>query len=648
MELSQLIPAFLGDDQGQSTVLLSQIYSPGGSVNLYIDKLGQIRSVDGYTRQNSSAFTTDTGATAAMIRGLYMFRRITGGATTRQLVFTLDDAVNEWELHVSTDLGVTKTLIADLGAGSVGAIPDFATFGDELFIVNGVITPRMWDGTTLTVAGATQLGAPSIASGGLGQLRGHYKYRLVPLLANKVRKPGSIASSALYVEEEEIDLSWTADADTSVVGYELYRTSGSGLDFYLVAWIDGRTTVAYTDTMSDAELIQQPVLAVIAAHGDAPPSGAYFCVPHKGRMWYLRTDANPRRGYWSDPGDPDSVYTDRHYTDFTDAKSLGDVLTGGTGDFEGMIVFWMEKSVWTMSGTGNVVGGYFDYRKKRSNAKAGAVHHRAVARVSAGSVYLGVDGSSNTVSRNMLAYLTPQKDIRLFDGTNDFIISGPKKDTLARLNLTHARKSFCYDDETHGMLVWVFPADASTEPSISVAWNYWHGTWHEWSGTNFGHVVPAESSSASMLIAGEARTATGGLIYQLWLGATQDGTNITATMMTKPIFPPIVEGGPMDLRHIKRAKAAIFLFEKDASPTALSFGVLPHDGADGDTPWVTRTVNGTSRVRIPVRMKEADANPGRFFHGEGWRFKLTSTASTGSWTLKALEHVYDVLKGSTE
>jgi hypothetical protein len=245
----------------------------------------------------------------------------------------------------------------------------------------------------------------------------------------------------------------------------------------------------------------------------------------------------------------------------------------------------------------------------------------------------------------MLAYLTPQNDIRLFDLTNDIIISSPKKDTLARINRSFAFKSFVYDDEDHGMLVWCLPLDGSAEPNTSVAWNYWHGTWHEWTGTNFGHAVRAESSSESVLLAGEARTATGAFVYKLWNGNTQDGSTISPVVMTKPIFPPIVDGGQMDLITKKRSVAAVFLFEKDASPTSLTFGILPHDAADGDTPFVTRTISGTSRVRVPCRMKNSDTNPGRHFHGPGWRFKISSAATTGPWTLKGLEHIYTVLSG---
>lgn len=652
------ISAFLGDAQSQSPFALSETYSSSGSLNLYIDKLGQILTLDGWLRQKATALTTDTGGSAAMMRALFMFRKIAAGATTRHLMVWLDDQVNECELWYSTDLGVTFTFITDFGAGSINTIPDWAVFGDQLYMANGVITPRYWDGTTLVNVGATQLGAPTLADAGAGQLNGSVKYRLIPMLANKVRKPGSVASAALQVQNRRVTVSWTADADGSVVGYELYRTTGSGLDFYLVTYIDGRTTATYVgDTLPDSDLITRPALSVVAAHGDPPPS-TYYCVPHKGRVWWGRTDTFPRRWYWSDPGDADSVYTDRNYTDLTDAASLGDISTGGTGEFEGMIILWCEKSVWTVSGTGTIIGGDIDWRRRRTNAKTGTVNARAVVRVPTGAVYTDQDGTQKATSRNMLGFLSPQKDIRLFDGSNDVIISFPKTVTLKRLNTTHQRKAYAYDDQTHGMYVWVFPADSDTEPSLSVAWNYWYGTWHEWTGTSFGHVTPSgESTTANdVILAGEALTATGAFVYKLWNGNTRDGASITATLMTKPIYPPVILSGGRqtlvgmsnpDMTHEKRIESLFLMFIKDASPTTITVGILPHDAADSDTPTISRTISGSSRVKVPARMLGTDGNPGKYFHGVGFRLKLTSTGTSGPWTLQAIHTVYQPLEGET-
>lgn len=648
-QLTQLISALLGDAQSQSPLTLQNAYSPGGSLNLYIDKLGQIRSVDGWTRQNAAAFTTDTGGSAARIRNLYQFKKLAAGVVTRQLMMILDDAVNECELHYSTDLGATKTFVTDFGAGSINTIFDCCTFGDQMFLTNGVISPRMWDGAALTTAGGTQLAAPTLADGGAGPLNGNgYKYKVVPIQANKVRKIGSVASASLQVQNRRITVTWTADTDVTVVGYEIWRTTGSGLDYYLVAYIDGRATVSYTDNMPDSTLITRDVMAVVASNGDAPPSGSYFCVPHKGRVWWGRTDTYPRRWWISDPGDPDSVYTELSYTETTDAQSLGDYATGGTGEFEGMIVLWCRNSVWVVSGTGTIVGNARDWRKRRTNAKTGTVWHRTVARVGVGASYIDQDGKLQKTRQNLLAYLTPERDIRFFDGDNDTIVSFPKTDTLKRLNVANAHKSYVYDDTQHGMLVWVFPIDNATEPNYSVAWNYWYGTWHEWDGTNFGHVCNAESATENdVLLAGEARTATGALIYRLWSGSDRDGVDITATFLSMPIYPPMFDGGPPDLTREKRLDQLILLFKKDATPETLSVGFLPPDADDSDAPDFVKTVTGSSRVKVAARQGATDPNPGKFHFGVGWRLKISSTGHTSSWILQGIQQIYYLLAGTT-
>lgn len=644
--LTLAIQAVLGDAQAHNPLALSAAYSSSGSVGLYMDKMGQLSVVGGWLRQNAAAKTTDTGASTAIARALYMFRKFAAGTFTRQLIAYLDDGVNEAELHYSTDLGATWTLMQDLGAGSIGAIPCFDVFGDELIITNGVVAPRIWTGAAISTAGATQLAAPTLADTGAGPLNGSgYKYRLVPIKANKVRKPGSIASASLDVQNRTITVSWTADADGDVIGYELYRTTGSGLDYYLVHYIDGRTTVTYADSLSDKDLITRQVLAVVASHGDPPPSTSDFVVVHKGRAWY---GLKARTWYWSDPGDPDSVYQDRSYLQLTDAQSLGDVSTGGTGEFNGQLVLWCRNSVWTVSGTGQVIEGITDWRKKRQNPKTGTVSWRTVVRVPAGAIYTDAQGEVRRTAAAMLGFLTPQKDIRLFDGKDDVVISFPKTDTLARINTAADHKSFGYDDAAHGMFVWVIPSDNATEPDRSIGWNYNFGTWHEWSGTSFAHVALAESSSEqSVLIAAEAAIATGAFFYRLWSGNTKDGSSVTATYLSKPIYPPIEQDGAPDYTQEKRIESVAVMFPKDASPTSIVVGFLPVDAADGDTPEIERTVDGSSRVRVPARQTGAGTNPGRYYHGCGFRFKLTSTATSGPWTLQGLQFIVQVLTGKT-
>lgn len=669
--LTLTIGAFTGEGEGENRWSLPASYSAQGSQNLYIDKLGRIRLIDGFSRL--AQYRTNTFNALGAIRGMYQYNRITSGsggsvpgALTPQILFTLDDT-STIELWYSTDLGFTGTFIANFGALGT-KIPDFTTFGDQCFItIGGTIAPRMWDGTTLTTAGSTQLAAPTSAVTAIvGLLNGIYTYRLVPIKGYvgsvPQRKVGSVPSTPLAVQNLTVLLGWTADADVAVTGYELYRTSGSGLDLYLVAYIDGRLTVAYTDVLPDRELLTHTAMALVAAVGDPPPVGTYFCVPHKGRVFWLATDTFPRRGWWSDPGVPASVYTDRSFTDFTDGESLGDRCVGGTGEFQGMLVVWLQKSIWTISGTGQVINGVTDWRKKRTSATIGAVHHRATARVPNGAIFTDQKGDKQSVQSDVLAYLTPAGDIRLFDGISDTIISFPVKDTLSPLVLGAPQEgAFCYVDEQHGMIVWCIFTGLTSPPVMSIAWNYWFGTWHIWPGTPFLSAVArseiATTGSNNIVLAGGALGVAGATsgIYRLWSGShTQNGATITGTLLTKPIFPPLEQAigftGSPDMTAEKRLEAMLLLFTKDTTPETLTVSLYPYDAAEpGDaTPaTITRTIAGGSRVRVPAQHPAADANAGQFFFGPGWRLALTSAGAVGPWTLESMQFVYLPLPGKT-
>src|SRR6185369_9983933 len=90
---------------------------------------------------------------------------------------------------------------------------------------------------------------PSVSSNS-GNLKGNYKYKLVSTIAG-VRQNGSLSSTSVLAVDKQVDLSWSADANVSVDGYEIYRTSGQGTTYYYLTTISGRATVAYTDNISD-------------------------------------------------------------------------------------------------------------------------------------------------------------------------------------------------------------------------------------------------------------------------------------------------------------------------------------------------------------------------------------------------------------
>lgn len=653
----QLIDAFQGSGQGIHSIILPDIFSSGGSFNVWMDKYARVRRILGYTAQGA-AVTTNVGGSATRVRNLFPYRKTSGGAFVRQLIGGFDDATNEFELHYSNDQGVSWTFIQDFGAGSINTICDFAQFGDELYVANGVIAPRVWDGVTITTAGSTQLPAPVIAALGSGNLSGSFKYKVVPRKVDGSRKKGSIASAATSLEAQSVSVTWTVDADA--VGYEIYRTTGTGEIYYFVAYVAGGATVTYDDNIEDIVILENRVME---EHGDAPPVGAYFCVPHKQRMWWLRTDTHPQRGTYSDPGDPQSVYEENNI-DFQDAETQGDVITGGVGNFEGMLVAFEERSIWTVSGTGQIIGDIADFNRTRTNAQTGAVSKRAIIRVPAGARYVDQTGKVQTTATVSLAYMTPLRDIRMFDGDNDLIISHPLSELVARLNYQQRRKVHTLHDTSRNEIAWIFPADSESEPSVAAVWNYRWGVWYEreW---DFAAACEVESSTeASVCLSGSSSLVTGGITYRLWNSNTANGVGFTAQWMTKTLYG-VSQSGQAAPSYQKRWRWADILFkvdqdvsimvewlQGDAPDNADSIGSVTISpgtdtlfSADGDQ---METADGDAiNVALDTAIKRAKfANiDGTYLHDYGIRLRIGDSVSTGSWAMEAFTLGYQMLPG---
>ena len=654
----QLIDAFMGAGSGIHSIILPDIFSSGGSKNVYMDKYARVKRILGYSAQGA-AVTTNTGGSATRIRNLFPFRKTAGGSFTRQLIGAFDDATDEFEIWYSTDEGVTWTFIQDFGAGSVGSICDFAQFGDTLFICNGVVAVRQWSGSAISNAGATQLAAPSSASSGTGVLAGSFKWKIVPRKSDASRKPGSVASTALSLQDKASLLGWVADADTDVVGYEIYRTTGTGDVFYYVDYVDGRTTVAYTDNIEDLTILENRTLE---EHGDAPPV-SYYAVAHKQRMWYLRTDAYPQRAYYSDAGDPDSVWTE-NFIEYQDAETQGDLIVGAIGNFEGMLVIFEERSIWTTSGTGQIIGNTVDFNRTKTNAQTGAVSKRAIVRVPAGARYIDQTGKVQTTATVAIAYMTPLKDIRLFDGDNDLVISHAMSVLAATLNYEQRRKTHTLHDTSRSEIAWIFAADSNAEPSTAIVWNYRWGVMYQREWTFSSAAELETSTKASVLVGGSSSLTAGGITYELWDGNTFAGTAFRAQWTSKTLYGTN-DAGQAAPAYQKRFRWADLLFTTDfnveinvewlngdAPDNADSVGsvtITPDSdtliSADGDT---ILTANGDSiNVALEtsqMRARFADSD-GRYLHDSGIRLRIGDIASTGSWGMEAMTLAYQMLPG---
>jgi len=672
---TQTFSVFMGTQEGIHSVALPAIYSSSGSRNLWIDKLGRAKKILGYSKQNSSAVTTNTGSAATRLRALRAYRQ-TGASFTRQLLGVFEAASSEYELWYSTNSGVAWTFIVDLGSGSIGSIPDFAQVDNTLFFANGVVAPRAWDGSSLSTAGpSAKSPTPTAAvNTAAGQLNGTYTYKLVSIEAAGTRHAGSVTSNSLQYADEQCNLSWTADSDSDVTGYELYRTTGTGVNFYFVTYIDVRTTTSYTDNASDLDILEHRTLE---EHGDAPPTGSYFCEPHKQRLWWGRTDTNPRRVFWSDPGLPDQVGAN-NYLDFTDQSSVGDVLTGLVGDFEGMLVVFNERSIWTVTGSGQIVSDIMDWTRTKSNAVTGCVSHRSVVRVPAGAVYTDASGNQVSTNRVMLSYVSPLGDIRLFDGNNDIVISTPVKDTMKTMLYAQRTKIHSVHDIENSHVIFYFPGPTPSgeqaECNHAVVWNYRWGVWYVWPDMPMAASTTVETSSDTQIIlTGEAQTAKGGFCYQFFNGDSFDGSNIPARWITKVIYGTDnswnVRAPQQMMAYVKRYRWLDVIAEADsdvtltiewmsgnASDDSVSKGGASKSLAPIGLQLITDDGNGIetddgSNITLPFdsvqQIISLEGTNGDFIQDVGCRIRISDDAQNGSWSIEGMTLGYQVLPGAT-
>lgn len=658
------VGAVLGDQESAESLALPNIYSSGGSRNVYVDKLGRATSILGYTARTAAPVTSNTGANAMRLIGLYHYgyRNPLGGAVLRIEVGIFDSGPSgiNYEFRVSTDGGQTWTFVQDFGSAYVDHVPDFAQLGNLMMLAFGVGSAYAYEaGVSFGVATTAQLAAPTLVAGAVGLLDGTYQFRIVPIKANGTRKAASVASAALSVSKKQIAVTWGADAEAA--SYEVYRTTGTGKVFFYEGNV-ATGTLTFTAIASDLQLIAGRALQ---EYGDPPPTDVAYVESHAERMFYGVTPAFPRRWWYSDPGLPFSVFADANFFDMTDAESFNDVSTGGTGNYKGMFIAWLERSVWTISGKGTFSGVVIDFQRRRTNAQTGTVSHRTVARIPKGSVYLDSAGNAKVTSESLLAYLTPLGDVRLFDGDGDTIISWAKQDVFARMTYRARSKAYAVGDVQHGEVTWVFPADDADQPNLAVSWNLRTGTMTErrW---GFAHAIEIESvDDSSFLIAGESTLATGGHCYRLWDGITNNGAHIAPTIMTKTFYGTD-RYGTLLTQYTKRWRWADILVHCAGGGLSLLVEWLPGEAGDNDPAYgsVTllmpagRTIQSvdlttiqssdsvTLTTNVPTAMLRAKihSTTGRYLHSRGVRLRFSSQSDV-QWSIPGFTIAYQVLAG---
>lgn len=643
------VGALLGDQEAGESLTLPNGLSSGGSRNLTLTKLAHAQSIKGFAERSLIL-------AGRRVLGLYHYTRRLNQQDIRHLLAVVSDEGTQASIYRSADDGLTWTKLRDFGLSSVGKLPDFAQLGHALAITNGVIEPLNYDGVTLATAGASRLAAPTVTSGVAGLLDGTYRWRVRPIMPDGTKLPASAASAPTTLSKKQATVTWAAFI--TAAGYEVYRTTGIGSTYFFEGTTTGPGGTSFLSIRDDLTLTQG---ALLPEHGDAPPNRARFVEVHKERAVYIGTEDDPRKVWLSDPGLPYSVHKEGNFFDMSDADSMGDVATGGTGNYNQMFVTWLERSVWTISGTGEVSGIRIDFQRRRSNARFGTVSHRTVARIPQGSVYLNHEGQPVVTSMDLLAYLTPIGDIRVFNGVDDAVISHGKQDTLLRITYAHRHKAYVIDDPQRSEATWVFPADGATECTLAVTWNYRYGTWYERSW-GFGHAITIDTADTSQILVAGDRT-TDGKLFTLWEGLSNNGSAINAQLTTKTFYGSDFRG--TSLMEFTKRWRWVDLLLKASGPCQILVEWWPGEADDTNAPHGQRLLNIPGEALVTADgqpVLTADGEPilvpvlpaflrckiktmYQYFHARGIRLRFSSPTPNVQWAIPGFSIAYQRLDG---
>lgn len=657
----QQIGRFAGTHEGVNIVTLPEIYSAGGSYNIWMDKFGRIQSIPGYT----SVYSSGLGAGGTDVTCIYPFIKSDG---TRHMIAAVDDDPTNpttREIGVSTDGGATWTFYSkNMTATATQPTTDWsdfpfdsALFNGKLYFTNpkagvGADGPFYWDGSAMKrngvwVTDQSPTVTATAGSSGTGRLSGNYMVRLVSKLSDGTESKASAVSNIEQCSDSNIAYSWTADSDTNVVGYDVYRTTGNGKVYYFVDYVDGRTTTSYTDNVPDGVIETKKVLE---RHGDVPLQGVTFCEVFKQRMWWLRDEDNSKfYAYWSDVGDPESVYAE-NFLKFDDGPQHDDPtvgITGALGDFKDSLLVFTEGSIWRVTGTGRVINRVPDWSRELTNATTGTVADRSIVRVPEGARFIDQSGESVETSTETVAYFTPFGDIRLFDGDSDVIISTPMNDVLAAFNyatLSRHRINACHD-RARQQIIWTFAVTGSSSPSKSVVWNYKHGVWFEWQNTPFFGIIEfSTTTDASVMYA----CGTGIHVYEFFTGTSFNGSAIASQWTSKPIFGALEEETRVQEATVntKRWRWADLILEQDDTDGPPSLYWITGLGPGSETMTLTKQLSLPASGNMAQHRVRLQDTSGQYVHGEAIKLRLyRSSSNSDPWQLSGINLAYQILPG---
>lgn len=409
------------------------------------------------------------------ITGLYEFERLNGYST---IIFTAN--TNAYTQNDSSAGSVFKTSLTS------GALFDFSTFVDRLFMANGSQYFK-YDGTNTSnyslPEGEQSYGFSSLATGSLtGSFVIAYGYfndrgYFGPCSTHQiVSASGSIMFNGL-----------TTPAGFGISGMAFYRSSAGGVDLFRVLTVGGATTnvtIDHTNTLSSIPCPDFLYFTLIPR---------YLSI-YNNQLFMSGFSSMLSTVWFSEIGEPEGVLPESSL----EARTNDGDRIMALAPYNGVLMIFKERSFHKLTGDNPN-----NFTLSEVSDQYGCLSNRAVV-----------------VWEDFLWFLD-RKGVVEYNGANVKIVSNKIEPYLQRMNVDSAKENaVAVHDRLNNKVKFSIPVDGATQNNLTLVYDYLTGAWTTESGykPSSAAVIRGRLSQPTVMYGGY----TGTLHY---FGATFFGDN---------------------------------------------------------------------------------------------------------------------------
>lgn len=387
-----------------------------------------------------------SGATVAgRITGLYEFEKLSGFS---QIIFTANTNAYYFDGVVPTAFRSSLTN---------GALFDFVTFVDTLFMANGTEFFK-WDGSqsyNFSIPTNPTPSAGLIAAGTPG-FSGSFNYAVGYLNTNGFFGPVS-SEVNISTAGTQIALSgFTFPLGFGITAAVVYRTSPSGSDLFRIGYVPfGNATFVDTGLALSAQLAPDAIYFTLAPKYLEIFQNSLFM---SGFPSTPGSSITPSSVVYSESGTPENILENNNFETRTND---GDIVRGMKAYQQSLYIF-KERSFHRLTGDNSS-----NYVLNEISDQYGCLSNRCIA-----------------VYEDVLLFLD-RKGICEWNGAGVRIVSTPVEPIFLNMNLTAARDNAVAIHNRLRNEVWFgIPVDGATLNNMTVVYDYYSKAWTTFQGFN--------------------------------------------------------------------------------------------------------------------------------------------------------------------